>query len=47
MPVSYSGNVSILSTWNFNSTKEMEGENYSPRHLQHSQTKRKIGQAEI
>jgi hypothetical protein len=27
--LSYSGNVSIVLTWNFNSTKEIEGENYS------------------
>jgi hypothetical protein len=38
--VSYSGNVSIVLTWNFNSTKEIEGENYSLRHLQCCQKKR-------
>src|ERR1700685_1109253 len=45
-PMSYSGNVSIVLTWYLISTKEMEGENYSPRHLQHSRRK-KIGQVEV
>src|SRR6202050_211705 len=45
--LSYSGNVSIVLTWYLISTKEMEGENYSPIHLQHSRRKRKIGQVEV
>src|ERR1700734_2282258 len=45
--LSYSGNVSIVLTWYLISTKEMEGENYSPSHLQHSRRKRKIGQVEV
>jgi hypothetical protein len=47
VPLSYSGNVSIVLTWYLISTKEMEGENYSPSHLQHSQKKRKIGHVEV
>src|ERR1700734_2373951 len=47
MPMSYSGNVSIVLTWYFISTKETEGENYSPSHLQYSRKQRKIGQVEV
>src|SRR6202451_4928747 len=46
-PMSYSGNVSIVLTWYLISTKETEGENYSPRHLQHSRRKRKTSQVEV
>src|ERR1700685_4101316 len=45
--LSYSGNVSIVLTWYLISTKETEGENYSPSHLQYSRKQRKIDQVEV
>jgi hypothetical protein len=38
--LSYSGDLSIVLTWNFNNTKEVEEENYSLRHLQYCKKKR-------